>query len=248
MPAGGAPAGARARHARGQAEHARLHLHRPARLEVRPRRSTTRARPSSALRGSDRLELRGPAHAHRLADLRARARSARRSRRSPASATSRSTTSAAASASPTPPRTSRRRSRPTSRPRSRAVRELLGAGKRLVIEPGPRAGRQRRRDPLHRGVGQARRLHLRRRRRRHVRQPAARCSTARSTRRRSPTASAPGGELCHVAGKHCESSDVIVRDVHLHDPRARRRARHARRPAPTGTRWPTTTTACRARP
>ncbi len=30
---------------------------------------------------------------------------------------------------------------------------------------------------------------------------------------------APGGELCHVAGKHCESGDVIVRDVHLHDPR-----------------------------
>ncbi|MGI8593650.1 MAG: diaminopimelate decarboxylase [Solirubrobacteraceae bacterium] len=29
----------------------------------------------------------------------------------------------------------------------------------------------------------------------------------------------PGGELCHVAGKHCESGDVIVRDVHLHDPR-----------------------------
>ena len=29
----------------------------------------------------------------------------------------------------------------------------------------------------------------------------------------------PGGELCHVAGKHCESSDVIVHDVHLHDPR-----------------------------
>jgi diaminopimelate decarboxylase len=28
-----------------------------------------------------------------------------------------------------------------------------------------------------------------------------------------------GGELCHVAGKHCESSDVIVRDVHLPDPR-----------------------------
>ncbi|MDX6697115.1 MAG: diaminopimelate decarboxylase [Solirubrobacteraceae bacterium] len=30
---------------------------------------------------------------------------------------------------------------------------------------------------------------------------------------------APGGELVNVAGKHCESSDVIVRDVHLHDPR-----------------------------
>ncbi len=28
----------------------------------------------------------------------------------------------------------------------------------------------------------------------------------------------PGGEACHVAGKHCESSDVIVHDVHLHDP------------------------------
>jgi diaminopimelate decarboxylase len=29
----------------------------------------------------------------------------------------------------------------------------------------------------------------------------------------------PGGEACHVAGKHCESSDVIVHDVHLQDPR-----------------------------
>jgi diaminopimelate decarboxylase len=29
----------------------------------------------------------------------------------------------------------------------------------------------------------------------------------------------PGGELCRVAGKHCESGDVIVHDVHLHDPR-----------------------------
>jgi len=27
-----------------------------------------------------------------------------------------------------------------------------------------------------------------------------------------------GGELCHVAGKHCESGDMIVRDVHLLDP------------------------------
>src|SRR3954451_12716461 len=30
--------------------------------------------------------------------------------------------------------------------------------------------------------------------------------------------SATTGEMCHVAGKHCESSDVIVRDVHLPDP------------------------------
>jgi diaminopimelate decarboxylase len=28
----------------------------------------------------------------------------------------------------------------------------------------------------------------------------------------------PGGEMCHIAGKHCESSDIIIRDVHLHDP------------------------------
>jgi len=30
---------------------------------------------------------------------------------------------------------------------------------------------------------------------------------------------APGGELCRVAGKHCESGDVLIHDVHLHDPR-----------------------------
>lgn len=28
----------------------------------------------------------------------------------------------------------------------------------------------------------------------------------------------PGGETCHVAGKHCESSDILVRDVRLPDP------------------------------
>jgi diaminopimelate decarboxylase len=29
---------------------------------------------------------------------------------------------------------------------------------------------------------------------------------------------ATGGELCHLAGKHCESGDVIVRGVTLPDP------------------------------
>jgi diaminopimelate decarboxylase len=29
---------------------------------------------------------------------------------------------------------------------------------------------------------------------------------------------AGGGELCQLAGKHCESGDVIVRDVALADP------------------------------
>ena len=32
----------------------------------------------------------------------------------------------------------------------------------------------------------------------------------------SPTGCSPtDGEICHLAGKHCESGDVIVRDVHL---------------------------------
>jgi diaminopimelate decarboxylase len=30
---------------------------------------------------------------------------------------------------------------------------------------------------------------------------------------------APGNVRCHVAGKHCESGDVIVRDVPLPDPK-----------------------------
>jgi diaminopimelate decarboxylase len=29
---------------------------------------------------------------------------------------------------------------------------------------------------------------------------------------------ATGGEICHLAGKHCESGDVIARDVTLPDP------------------------------
>lgn len=29
---------------------------------------------------------------------------------------------------------------------------------------------------------------------------------------------ATGGEICHLAGKHCESGDVIVRDAHLQSP------------------------------
>jgi diaminopimelate decarboxylase len=29
---------------------------------------------------------------------------------------------------------------------------------------------------------------------------------------------APAEELCHLAGKHCESGDVIIRDVRLADP------------------------------
>jgi diaminopimelate decarboxylase len=30
---------------------------------------------------------------------------------------------------------------------------------------------------------------------------------------------AGGGELCQLAGKHCESGDVLIRDVELDDPK-----------------------------
>ena len=56
-----------------------------------------------------------------------------------------------------------------------------------------------------------------------------------------------GDEVCTVAGMHCESGDVLVRDVPLDSPRPGRPARDARPPAPTATRWPTTTTRCGAR-
>ena len=52
--------------------------------------------------------------------------------------------------------------------------------------------------------------------------------------------------LVTIAGMHCESSDVIVRDA-----RRRRRApatsSSLRPPAPTATRWPRTTTGSRVR-
>ena len=55
------------------------------------------------------------------------------------------------------------------------------------------------------------------------------------------------GVTCTVVGKHCESGDVLVRDAELPGAAPGRRARDARSPAPTATRWPTTTTASRAR-
>ena len=99
-----------------------------------------------------------------------------------------------------------------------AVREILGAGKRLVIEPG-------RALVANAGVtlytvetvkcdvstyvavdgGMSDNL-----------RPMLYGAVYEATIADRP---APGGELCRVAGKHCESSDVIVHDVHLHDPR-----------------------------
>jgi diaminopimelate decarboxylase len=98
-----------------------------------------------------------------------------------------------------------------------AVRELLGAGKRLVIEPGralvANAGvtlysveTVKRDVSTYVGVDGGMSDNLR---------PmlyGAVYEAAIADR------FGPGGELCRVAGKHCESSDVIVHDVHLHDP------------------------------
>ena len=100
-----------------------------------------------------------------------------------------------------------------------AAHDVLGPGKRLLIEPG-------RALVANAGVtlytvadGEAERLHLRRPSTAGCPTTCARCSTARATRRTSPTGSARPARRCHVAGKHCESGDVIVRDVELPDPR-----------------------------
>jgi diaminopimelate decarboxylase len=99
-----------------------------------------------------------------------------------------------------------------------AVHEILGAGKRLVIEPGralvANAGvtlytveTVKRDVSTYVAVDGGMSDNLR---------PMLYGAVYEATIADRP---APGGELCRVAGKHCESSDVIVHDVHLHDPR-----------------------------
>jgi diaminopimelate decarboxylase len=99
-----------------------------------------------------------------------------------------------------------------------AVREILGDGKRLVIEPGralvANAGvtlytveTVKRDVSTYVAVDGGMSDNLR---------PMLYGAVYEATIADRP---APGGELCRVAGKHCESSDVIVHDVHLHDPR-----------------------------
>ena len=99
-----------------------------------------------------------------------------------------------------------------------AVREILGAGKRLVIEPGralvANAGvtlytveTVKRDVSTYVAVDGGMSDNLR---------PMLYGAVYEASIADRP---APGGELCRVAGKHCESSDVIVHDVHLHDPR-----------------------------
>ena len=59
---------------------------------------------------------------------------------------------------------------------------------------------------------------------------------------------APRPLVATVAGKHCEQGDLLVRDARLPGRRrGRRRARDARSPVRTATRWRRTTTRCRGR-
>ncbi len=127
-----------------------------------------------------------------------------------------------------------------------AVREHFGAGRRDPRRAGPRARRDRGGHDLRRAVGQAQRLDVGRRRRRHVRQPAA-DALRRALR---GAARRPAGRLRPLPRRR-----QALRVLRRH--RARRAAgRSARRatswsrrsPAPTATRCPTSTTACRAPP
>jgi diaminopimelate decarboxylase len=99
-----------------------------------------------------------------------------------------------------------------------AVREILGAGKRLAIEPG-------RALVANAGVTLYRVMTVKRDLSTYVAVDGGMSDNLRPMLYGAVYEAAiadrlsPGGELCHVAGKHCESSDVIVRDAHLHDPR-----------------------------
>jgi diaminopimelate decarboxylase len=99
-----------------------------------------------------------------------------------------------------------------------AVREILGAGKRILIEPG-------RALVANAGVTLYRVTTVKRDVSTYVGVDGGMSDNLRPMLYGAVYEAAladrlgPGGELCHVAGKHCESSDVIVRDVHLHDPR-----------------------------
>jgi diaminopimelate decarboxylase len=99
-----------------------------------------------------------------------------------------------------------------------AVRDILGAGKRILIEPG-------RALVANAGVTLYRVTTVKRDLSTYVGVDGGMSDNLRPMLYGAVYEAAiadrlgAGGELCHVAGKHCESSDVIVRDVHLPDPR-----------------------------
>ena len=208
--AGVRPAGAGPGHRRRRGAHPRVHRDRARGPEVRllARRRRRRSRRSAGSSTLPALELRRPALAHRLADLRHRRLRGRRApggraagRRSATSTASScpSSTSAAASASPTPPTTTRptsptigrvaardrrarvRRARPGRAARWRSSR----AGHRRPghVSPSTRSARSR--------TGRRGMPHLRLRRRRDERQHPHRAVRRRLHRARWPRAPRP---------------------------------------------------------
>ena len=206
-----------------QALDPRLHHHRPARLEVRLRaRGRARRRGRSSGCSPPTTRPRRAARPHRLADLRARAlragdRGARRARRRLVQGGQR-----------------RRRPRDRLHGRGRAA-----VDRRLRRRQGARRRRGLRRRPCGSWSSRAARWSptpaspstgsapSRRSRGSAPTSPSTaacpttcgRCSTAPATRRWSPTAPAADPDtLATIAGMHCESGDVLVRDALLADP------------------------------
>jgi diaminopimelate decarboxylase len=100
---------------------------------------------------------------------------------------------------------------------SGAVREHLGAGKRLVLEPG-RALTANSTVTLYSVVSVKRTAST------YVAVDGGMSDNLRpmlygAAYEAQIADRFGGGTLCHVAGKHCESGDIIVRDVELDDPR-----------------------------
>ena len=181
-----------------------------------PRRREAIAR----VRAVDGLTLRGRARAHRLPAARARAVPSRGRPSWPSSATF-------------PVLGPRRRSRRALhrgsaraagdrgvRRRDRARPRAPRHGRRAAPadRAGPGAVRERLRDAVHGRERQAATSRAGWPSTAACPTTCARCSTARATRRTWPTASA-ARPTCVLAGKHCESGDVIVRDALLDDPR-----------------------------
>ena len=199
------------------------HRARPRTRTSRPARSTRSSasgrRGAARGRGVRRRRARAAraARPHRLADLRRWSRS-----RSSAEVLARDGRLAAAQPRRRPrhrlhaPRTARRRSRSTWRRccahAPEGVTVLCEPGRSLVGNAGVTLYTV--------GHGQADpgRAHLRGGRRRHVRQPAA-DALRRPLRGRDRRPLRRRDELCTIAGMHCESGDVLVRDVQLDDPR-----------------------------
>jgi diaminopimelate decarboxylase len=100
---------------------------------------------------------------------------------------------------------------------SSAVREHLGAGKRLVLEPG-------RALTANSGVTLYSVVSVKRTASTYVAVDGGMSDNLRpmlygAVYEAQVADRFGGGTLCHIVGKHCESGDVIVRDVELDDPR-----------------------------